>query len=139
MDLDRPGVTCAWTDRHWDQILVAVDCVCDKDLACNQIVVVADHNRDFVPVRPRPERDVMEDRGVDGLAGARTTGAKTVSVALTYGDMVAFRDGDSLAERDQLTCVVDSSAYLRVVGVGGRFSRCTRPSARFGPGRSSTG
>ena len=109
-------VICAYTEKRWDQVLAAVDSIRGQSLACEELVVVVDHNQDL---RTRlaaalPDVTVVENREAPGLSGARNTG-----IAQTRGDVVAFLDDDAVAERDWLKFFADSYSDPAVAGVGG--------------------
>lgn len=109
-------VICAYTQKRWDQVLAAVDSIRGQSLACEELVVVVDHNQ---ALRARlaaalPDVTVVENREAPGLSGARNTG-----VAETRGDVIAFLDDDAVAEHDWLKFFADSYADPAVAGVGG--------------------
>jgi glucosyl-dolichyl phosphate glucuronosyltransferase len=109
-------VICAYTEERWDQVLRAVDSIRVQSLACEEIILIVDHNRALYDRLTTALRDVtvLENREARGLSGARNTG-----VSRARGDIVAFLDDDAAAEPDWLKFFADSFADPAVAGVGG--------------------
>jgi glycosyltransferase involved in cell wall biosynthesis len=109
-------VICAYTEKRWTQILAAVDSIRGQSLACEELVLVVDHNQDLATrlAAALPDVTVVESREAPGLSGARNTG-----IAQTRGDVVAFLDDDAVAEDDWLKFFADSYRDPAVAGVGG--------------------
>lgn len=109
-------VICAYTEQRWSQVLAAVDSIRGQSLACHEIIIVVDHNRNLLTrlAVALPDVTVVGNREVRGLSGARNTG-----IAQAHGDIVAFLDDDAVAEPDWLKFFADSYTNPAVAGVGG--------------------
>ncbi|BDZ48928.1 hypothetical protein GCM10025867_11690 [Frondihabitans sucicola] len=112
---DVSVVVCAHARLRWRDLQDSVESArAQQDAA--EVIVVVDH----APALLRRAQDrwpaltVVESAGAPGLAGARTTG---VSAATT--EIVAFLDGDVVADADWLTWMLDSFDDPNVAGVGG--------------------
>ena len=110
---------CAYTERRWDDVLLAVDSVYDGDLQPLEVVLVIDHNDDLLAravaaFEHRPGVRVVANAEGKGLSGARNTG-----VTAAAGDIVAFLDDDASATPGWLDRLVAAFADPDVIGVGG--------------------
>lgn len=115
--LQASVIVCAYTERRWSQIQVALASLACQTVKPCQIVVVADHN----PVlyerlkTEYPHFDVLPNRSDRGLSGARNTGVEN-----SEGDIVAFLDDDARAEPEWLGALLAPYEDESVLGVGGR-------------------
>ena len=114
-------VICAYTERRWTDLLVAIASVQQQSSPPFEVVVVVDHNDDLLE-RLRAhlagvngsEVKVVASTGTSGLAGARNTG-----VAVATGAVVAFIDDDAAADTDWLKYLGAAYEQDGVLGVGG--------------------
>ncbi|WP_083507053.1 glycosyltransferase family 2 protein [Frankia sp. ACN1ag] len=109
-------VICAYTERRWSDITVAVGSVFAQTLPAFETILVIDHN-DSLLDHARGEFSgirVIPNRGARGLSGARNTGADAAT-----GDIVAFLDDDARAREDWLEHLVSPYSRSEVQGVGG--------------------
>jgi GT2 family glycosyltransferase len=109
-------VICAYTDRRWEDIVVAVASIRAQTRPPARTILVVDHNP---PLLERlqvvfPDLQVVPNMGRRGLSGARNTG-----VSHAIGDVVAFLDDDARAEPDWLERLAARYSNPSVVGVGG--------------------
>ncbi len=118
-ELSVSVVICAYTEARWLELLAAVESVRRQTLSAREIILVIDHNPALL-ARARDQFQaggilVVENRGVQGLSGARNSG-----IAVAQGEIIAFMDEDAVAAPDWLERL--SAAYRRdtsVLGVGG--------------------
>jgi len=109
-------VICAYTEKRWDDILLAIDSVRRQTKAAEEIILVIDHNPLLLERSRQAHLDVkvVENAGARGLSGARNTG-----VSLAKGQVIAFLDDDAEAAPDWLQQLVFWYGRDEVVGVGG--------------------
>jgi glycosyltransferase involved in cell wall biosynthesis len=109
-------VICAYTEDRWDQICAAVDSVRRQSLPSAEIILVIDHNPGLYEraLAAMPDVTVVRNRSVQGLSGARNTGA-----AQAKGEVLAFLDDDATAHEDWLKFLADAYEDPSVLGVGG--------------------
>ena len=90
-------VICAYTEQRWDDLLAAVDSVCQQTIPPQEIIVVIDHN----PALLQHAQDalshikniiVIENQEKHGLSGARNCGIKQAR-----SPFIAFLDDDAVA------------------------------------------
>jgi GT2 family glycosyltransferase len=109
-------VICAYTERRWPQLQMAVDSVLRQARPPDQIVLVIDHNPELLR-RARaayPQLTVVANTELRGLSGARNTG-----VSQAYGEIIAFLDDDAVAEPGWLGRMIIHYDDPRVLAVGG--------------------
>ena len=126
---DLPTVTvliCAYTEQRWDQLVAAVGSVAGQTPAPLQIVLVIDHNPALLEraVAEFAGADVVANRHVSGLSGARNTGVEE-----SRGDVVIFLDDDARAHDGWLAALVTPYAEPTVLGTGG-VARAAWPDVR---------
>ncbi len=122
---DISVVICAHSSDRWNDLVAAIASVRRQNVPPHEIVVVVDHNQDLLTqVRTdAPDIVAVENRGPQGLSGARNTG-----IATATGAIVAFLDDDALAMPDWLEHIGAGYEDARVLGVGGAIE----PSWRGG-------
>jgi len=105
---------------RWDDLVAAVQSVLAGDHACEQIIVVIDHN-DALLTRAQqhlPEAgstvQVVANEHRQGLSGARNT-----AVALATEEVVAFLDDDATAAPSWLSRLLVHYEDPSVIGAGG--------------------
>ena len=109
-------IICAFTEERWDALVAAVESVQQQALSPEEIIVVIDHNKNFLE-RVRawlPGVIVIENSGPRGLSGARNSG-----IAIAHGLFVAFLDDDAVAEPDWLLQLSRCCMDPQVLGAGG--------------------
>lgn len=111
-------VICAYTEKRWNEIIVAVASAQRQTLPPKDIIVVIDYNPALLQ-RAREylsDATVIENQGDKGLSGARNTGW-----TVAQGEIVAFLDDDAIAEPDWLENLVACYSRPEIVGVGGKI------------------
>ncbi len=109
-------VICAYTEQRWDDVLAAVRSVDAQTRPALETILVVDHNPALLE-RIRAQITavvVVENRGCQGLAGARNTGVEE-----SKGDVVVFLDDDAAADADWVAHLLDAYRDGEVIGVGG--------------------
>ncbi len=109
-------VICAYTEKRWEDLLAAVASVDRQCLPAQEIIVVVDHN-DQLLERVRANISgvtVVENRGQQGLSGARNTG-----IEAAHGSLIAFLDDDAVADPNWLKLLVGACIDVCVLGSGG--------------------
>ena len=110
-------VICAHSEDRWDDLVAAVASVKQQTYRPAEIVLVIDHN----PTLQRRSTDelpgvtVVPKDNEKGLPGARNAG-----VAAAHSEVVAFVDGDAVADRNWLAALAAPYADPHVLGVGGQ-------------------
>ena len=114
--LSASVVICCYTEQRWDDLVGAIESVKRQTSPPLEAVLVVDHNAALLE-RIRAEMDnvvVLENRGRQGLAGARNTGVDD-----SKGDVIVFLDDDAAAEPEWLEALVSPYDDPSVLGVGG--------------------
>lgn len=125
---DFSVVICAYTEDRWEDILAAVDSVCEQSWPALETLLVVDHNPALLDrlsheyeeqhqdwgVRSQTVR-VLANTGPRGLSAGRNTG-----IAAARGTVIAFLDDDEVAERDWLRYMASAYDDPLVAAVGGR-------------------
>lgn len=108
-------VICAYTQRRWDDLNLAIASALEQE-ATTQVIVVIDYEPELLRrVSQRwPSITVLPNVSRQGLSGARNTG-----LAAASGSIVAFLDDDAAADSDWLETMLDAFDDSRVVAVGG--------------------
>ena len=110
-------VVCAYTERRWGLLLLAVESVRAQDPKPDRCIVVVDHN-DLLLRRARAalpaDVEVIANEATPGLSGARNT-----AIAHATTEVIAFLDDDAAAEPQWLATLLGHYASPTVVGVGG--------------------
>jgi hypothetical protein len=109
-------VICAYTWDRWQQTCAAVKSVIEQNPGPSQVLLVVDHNADLA-ARARCELrgvTVLENDDIRGLSGARNTGLRAASCAIT-----AFLDDDAVARPGWLASLVEPYRNPDVVATGG--------------------
>jgi glycosyltransferase involved in cell wall biosynthesis len=109
-------VICTYREDRWDDLIAAVYSVKRQIVPAEEIIVVVDHNSSLFE---RVEREIsevvaVENRGAQGLSGARNSG-----LLVARGAVVAFLDDDAAAAPDWVLCLIEGYADPAIVGVGG--------------------
>jgi glucosyl-dolichyl phosphate glucuronosyltransferase len=114
--LQASVILCAYTQERWNDLIAAVDSIRHQKTPAGEIIVVIDHNPDLykMALAQFPDIRILENRGSQGLSGARNTGAENASQPV-----VAFMDEDAAAEEDWLTWLLSNYQDEHVIGVGG--------------------
>lgn len=110
-------VVCAYTMRRWDVLMRALSGVVDQARPGDQVLLVVDHNPELLRAAHEhaPKTvDVVENRGQQGLSGARNTG-----VAMARHEVVVFLDDDAVPEAGWLEAMLLPYSDQDVIGVGG--------------------
>jgi GT2 family glycosyltransferase len=111
------AIICCYTERRWDDVVVAVKSLSEQTVAPAEVLLVVDHN-EALRSRAAAEFDgvrVVANTRRAGLSGARNTG-----VACAAGEIVAFLDDDARADPRWLARMLAPYAEPDVVAVGGR-------------------
>jgi len=133
MDKGNPKVSviiCAYTMERLNDIYEAVDSVLAQTLKPHEVILVVDHNgelyqelKDHLP----SEVKILENNGDQGVSETRNVGIRAAK-----GEIIAFIDDDTVAEKDWLEKLTEPFQSADVIAVGGRaipiWSNGTRPS-----------
>lgn len=113
---DVSVVICAYTQKRWDELVMAVQSVQAQTHAPLEIIVVIDHNPALLErVQTNiPGVIVLENKEERGLSGARNSG-----IAVAKGAVIAFLDEDAMAAPDWLALLSAGFEQPDVLGVGG--------------------
>jgi len=113
-------VICAYTTDRWEALGEAIASVRRQSHPASEIVLVVDHAPALEDASRAawPDVQVVANREIQGLSGARNTG-----LAETTSAIVAFLDDDAVAEPDWLERLAATYLDERVIGAGG----CVRP------------
>jgi GT2 family glycosyltransferase len=121
-------VICAYTERRWDDIVLAIASVAAQTHRAEQVLLVIDHNEE------------LAKRAANGLAGVTVvpnahrrglSGARNTGVELATGEVIAFLDDDAAARPDWLARLLAPYRDPSVAAVGG----AARPRWPGGTGR----
>lgn len=122
----RPDVTvvvCAYTERRWDQLVLAVGSAQAQSRPPVEVIVSIDHNPTlFERAAIRWESDLYGPIPVLVVAnrfGGRLGSARTTAAEMARGEIVAFLDDDAEARPDWLEILVTPYQQADVVAVGG--------------------
>jgi GT2 family glycosyltransferase len=109
-------IVCAYTEKRWPQIIMALDSVTRQTVPAHEVIVVIDHNPAlYERVRSEyPKFEVVPNEFERGLSGARNTGVKH-----SAGDIVVFLDDDAHAEARWLEAMLAPYDDESTLGVGG--------------------
>ncbi len=112
-------IICAYTDKRWDDLIIAVQSVQRQTYAPVELIVVIDHNPELLERAHRQFRGVLiiENTEARGISGARNCGISTAQ-----GDIIAFMDEDAEASPNWLERLTTHYANEHVMGVGGSIS-----------------
>jgi hypothetical protein len=109
-------IICAYTWDRWQQTRAAVESVLGQNPGPSQVLLVVDHNAGLA-AQARCELSgvtVLENDGIRGLSGARNTGLRAASCAIT-----AFLDDDAVARPGWLAGLIEPYRDPTVVATGG--------------------
>jgi GT2 family glycosyltransferase len=109
-------VICAYTEKRWDDLLIAVESIQMQTVKPFELILIIDHNPGLYK-RVKKElahATVLENKHARGLSGARNSG-----IAAAIGDIIAFMDEDAFADPDWLECLLNGYQDPLVLGVGG--------------------
>jgi glycosyltransferase involved in cell wall biosynthesis len=114
--LDISVVICIYTEKRWDDVLLAIDSVQQQSISPREIIVIVDHNpRLLERVRAHVTGVVVaENSELRGLSGARNSGIRAAG-----GAVVAFLDDDAVAAPRWLEELQAGYKDPAVIGVGG--------------------
>jgi glycosyltransferase involved in cell wall biosynthesis len=114
--LDISVVICIYTEKRWDDFLLAIDSVRRQSISAREIIVIVDHNpRLLERVRAHVTGVfVAENSELRGLSGARNSGIRAAG-----GAVVAFLDDDAVAAPRWLEELQAGYQDPAVIGVGG--------------------
>lgn len=113
---DISVVICAYTEKRWDDLVLAVASLHQQTHQPREVIVVIDHNPQLWQKACAELRDVilLENNEAQGLSGARNCG-----IAQAQGAIIAFLDDDAAAAPDWLRHLEAAYSQPAVVGVGG--------------------
>lgn len=115
--LQASVIVCAYTEKRWPQIEMALDSIARQTVPPREVIVVVDHN---LALQERleaeyPKLDIVPNKFERGLSGARNTG-----IEHSAGDIVVFLDDDARAESSRwLEALLAPYDDESVLGVGG--------------------
>ena len=115
--LDVSVVICAYTEERWDSLVAAVQSIQRQSASSYEIIVVIDYNQrllERVNAQFRQALVVVENKGPQGLSGARNSG-----VAVARGALIAFLDDDARAEPGWLEHLRRCFDDPQTLGAGG--------------------
>jgi glucosyl-dolichyl phosphate glucuronosyltransferase len=109
-------IVCAYTEKRWPQINMALDSVTKQTVPPDEVIVVVDHNPALYErlAAEYPKFEVVPNEFERGLSGARNTGIKH-----SAGDIVVFLDDDARADTRWLESLLAPYDDESVLGVGG--------------------
>jgi GT2 family glycosyltransferase len=109
-------IVCAYTEKRWPQITMALDSITRQTVAAHEVIVVIDHNPALYEriEAEYPKFEVVPNEFDRGLSGARNTGIKH-----STGDVVVFLDDDAHAEPRWLEALLAPYDDESALGVGG--------------------
>lgn len=120
-------VICAYTFDRWEELGAAVASVQAQTRPAHELFVVVDRNPELLARAREAFGDevlVVPNEDVDGLSGARMTGARQAT-----GDVIAFLDDDAVADPGWLAAHEAAYDDPDVVGVGGHVRPLWRDGA----------
>ncbi len=120
-------VLCAYTERRWNDLLMAIYSVQEQSVPANEIIVVIDNNPQLFAQLQKSVSGVVaiENTGTRGAGEARNRG-----VDLATGSIIAFLDDDAIASKTWIERAQSAFMDDRVLGVGGAIAPAwegTRP------------
>ena len=111
-------IICAYTTERLKDIQEAVDSALNQTLKPYEVIVSIDHNQDLSiilrEVLPRSVKVIL-NKDEYGVSATRNVG-----IGASTGEIVAFIDDDSIAERTWLENLIPPLCNDRVMGVSGR-------------------
>ena len=109
-------VIATYTERRWDELVLAVDSVLRQEPPADEILVIVDYN-DALLDRVRAELDVrtMGNRHEKGLNGVRNT-----AIQAAQGDLIIYMDDDAQAQPGWLAGMVALLDMPKASGGGGK-------------------
>jgi GT2 family glycosyltransferase len=109
-------IVCAYTEKRWPQINMALDSITKQTVPAHEVIVVVDHNPALYErlEAKYPKFEVIPNEFERGLSGARNTGIKH-----SAGDIVVFLDDDARAETRWLEALLAPYDDESVLGEGG--------------------
>jgi glycosyltransferase involved in cell wall biosynthesis len=113
---DISVVICAYTEKRWDDLVMAIASLHQQTHQPREVIVVIDHNPQLWQ-RAQAELSnviLLENNEAQGLSGARNCG-----IAQAQGAIIAFLDDDAAAAPDWLRHLEAAYSQPAVVGVGG--------------------
>ncbi len=115
---DVSVIICAYTEKRWDDLLIAVASVRQQTIQPREIIIVIDYNTALLRRVQEHLVDVIaiENRHAKGAAGSRNSG-----VEIAQGTVVAFLDDDAIAEPHWMEQLLVPYDDPDVVGVGGKI------------------
>ena len=115
---DVSVIICAYTEKRWDDLLVAVASVRQQTVQPREIIIVIDYNAALLSHVQEHLVDVIaiENRHAKGAAGSRNSG-----VEIAQGTIVAFLDDDAIAGPNWIEQLLIPYDDPDVVGVGGKI------------------
>ena len=117
--IDISVVICIYTEKRWDEFLLAVDSVKQQSIPPKEIIVVVDHNPSLLErVGAHVNGVVVVENGDSpGLSGSRNSGLEAAK-----GEVVAFLDDDAVAAPNWLEELNAGYRDPLVMGVGGQIN-----------------
>jgi glycosyltransferase involved in cell wall biosynthesis len=114
--LQASVIVCAYTEKRWPQIEMALDSIARQAVPPQEVIVVVDHNPALQErlEAEYPKLEVIPNKFERGLSGARNTG-----ILHSAGDIVVFLDDDARAEPGWLETMLAPYDDESVLGVGG--------------------
>lgn len=125
------AIVCVHSHDRWDDICRAITSLRGQNLACDEIIVVVDHNESLrQDLEERfPDITLLENSQKKGLSGARNTGVEAAKT-----EIVAFLDDDAAAESSWLRTALRWFDDPSVLGVGSLIeARWLAPTPKWFP------
>lgn len=103
-------IVCATAKQSWDSFTATLGSIQKQSVPATELIVVVDHN---LPLLERaaaayPHLKIIPNNDVRGMSGSRHTGLQTAR-----GRVIAFLEGDEIAQPNWLTDLVSvyNAAY----------------------------
>src|ERR1700737_382046 len=98
-------IICAYTEKRWNDLVVAVESIQHQTLPVREIVVVIDHNQRLLE---QVHKDLPDVIAIENTAGCGLSGARNSGIAAASGKILAFLDDDAMAASNWLVSLEET-------------------------------